>query len=105
MAATRFSFYPEVGKLRYCDIADQVSVLAMHIFCLMRDKRYLAPFTYDDAPFSFAEIERLTRDAGHDPSEAKLWQCLLELERARALVVEEQSPARVNNSDGLLASH
>ena len=104
MATTRFSFYPEVGEQRYCDIADQVSVLAMHVFCLMRGKRYLAPFTYDDKPFSFAEIERLTRDAGHDPSEAKLWQCLSELERARALVVEERPATRANNSDGLLAT-
>jgi len=88
---------------RYCDISDQVSVLAMHIFCLMRDKRYLAPFIYDGTPFCFAEIERLTQDAGHDPSDAKLRQCLLELERARALVVEERPAARANKGDSLLA--
>jgi hypothetical protein len=76
----KYSFYPDIGNRRYSSIADQVSILAMHVFDLMRENR-------DSAPFSFEQIEQIIRDAGHVLSVSALRECLLELEQAKCLVV------------------
>ena len=85
-AAKQYSFHPAIGERRYSDIADQVSIMAMHVFILMRDQRHLTPL-------SFEQIETIIQDAGHFPATPVLRQCLLELEQAKCLVVEEQRNA------------
>ena len=79
-AAHKYSFYPDIGNRCYSSIAGQVSILAMHVFELVRKNR-------GSAPSSFEEIEKVIQDAGHTPSISALQECLLELERVKCLVV------------------
>ena len=83
LAAKQYSFYPDIGKRRYSDIADHVSIAAIHVFELMREHLYSAPFSFD-------QIEKIVTDTGHSLSISALEECLSELEQLKCLIVEEQ---------------
>jgi hypothetical protein len=81
-----YSFPPEVDNRSYSEIADQVSPQGLYTFNLMRSFP-------DPGPYTFEQIERASLNARRFHTGALLETCLLELEQAKCLIIEERHTA------------
>jgi len=83
MPATKYySINPDIGQRRYSEIAGQISPQALYTFDLVRKLPASEPLTFE-------QIERASLNAKRFHTGALLERCLVELEQAKCLIVEE----------------
>jgi hypothetical protein len=88
MSVTKYySFHSEIEKCSYSELANQITPQAFYVFELLRRHSVSAPFTFE-------QIERASLNARRFHTGALLERCLLELEQAKCLVVEERHTAK-----------
>jgi hypothetical protein len=86
MSATKYYSLNQFAKGRYRELADQLSQQAFYAFDLLLGHS-------ESAPFTFEQIEEISLKAKRFHTGVLLEKCLLELEQAKCLIVEERSRA------------
>jgi hypothetical protein len=81
-----YSIHPDIGKRAYSEISEQISPQAFYALDLMRRPS-------NSKRLTFEQIENMSLDARRFHTGALLKRCLLELEKANFLIVQERDTA------------
>jgi hypothetical protein len=85
------AFEPNVGQRRYAEIADQLSVPALHLFGLLRELK-------DAEPITSPRIAQCVAAAGHDWTADQIASYLAELRCAGFIRIVRQGQERPHAS-------